>query len=220
MRWNSGNFRKLRAQSSDLLRLGRVSDFSRNSFSRGGNTRGTFTGFTYTYGPSFSLSLFTYLPPLFYTRMPRSTGKRPGGSSTAKSSNNTATAAPKHNPHAPPAPAPPTMAAPMHAPVPHSQPGFLARVAETAAGVAIGHAAGRAITGLFSGDSSASQAASPSEPMMTQSSSNGKSALCDPHVQSFMKCMDEHHQDLSACQIYMDMLKSCRGEATSSYSSY
>lgn len=113
------------------------------------------------------------------------------------------------------------------APVSSSQPGFLSNVLQTATGVAIGHSIGHAITGtvgslMGGGSSNSPDVSQERNPNYLNSNSNSnsdiKSSICEPHLKSFMDCMDRHHQDIAPCQMYMDMLKNCRGETSISSS--
>ncbi|RKP03943.1 hypothetical protein CXG81DRAFT_8916 [Caulochytrium protostelioides] len=128
-----------------------------------------------------------------------------------------ARAAPPQQQHkaAPTAPVPQQAAppAPMMAP-PSGGGGLMANIASTAAGVAIGHTVGHGLTSLFSGGSSAPapqpeaavqqpQQAAPSQPWQTPNP-------CEANQQQFMKCLDTHQNDITACQFYLDMLKQCQ----------
>ena len=90
-----------------------------------------------------------------------------------------------------------------------TQGGFLARVAETATGVAVGHVVGRALTGAASmvmGNGSSTPA---------EESFKNDEVGCQPQLSQFLACMDRNKEgDLSACQFYMDMLSQCRTGGT------
>ncbi|KAI9314573.1 hypothetical protein BX666DRAFT_1968091 [Dichotomocladium elegans] len=143
--------------------------------------------------------------------------------------------APQHH-AAPPAPAPvpqqhamtpaPAASAPMVSQP--QQPGLFAQMATTAAGVAVGSAVGHTIangvSSLFSGSSDAPaeqpQAAAPQYQQPPQymyqqqpQQPAGVSA-CDADAKAFTKCLESNNNDVSACQWYLDALKSCQQMAS------
>ncbi|XP_056587532.1 coiled-coil-helix-coiled-coil-helix domain-containing protein 10, mitochondrial [Triplophysa dalaica] len=124
--------------------------------------------------------------------------------------------------------APASSPAPSHAPVPASpppmavgpaavqpkQPGLMAQMATTAAGVAVGsavgHVVGSAITGSFSGGSSSSEAPKPTptyqEPSRLPATQSGP---CLFEVRQFLDCATTQ-ADLSLCEGFNEALKQCK----------
>jgi coiled-coil-helix-coiled-coil-helix domain-containing protein 2 len=100
------------------------------------------------------------------------------------------------------------------APVPvqpqQRQPGLMAQMASTAAGVAVGssvgHVVGAGISSMFGGGSSQPQ--SVQEPI--QQNQQPVAAQCEPDQKAFMKCLDAHPNDITPCQFYLDMYKQCQ----------
>ncbi|XP_070502569.1 coiled-coil-helix-coiled-coil-helix domain-containing protein 10, mitochondrial-like [Chironomus tepperi] len=129
-----------------------------------------------------------------------------------------ATAAPQQpRPAPPPAPvqAPPAaVAAP--APAMSQGPGLLGNIASTAAGVAIGHTMGHAITGMFSGSGSDSQpqqqqaapvAQAPQYAApVDQQTANGP---CAWEIRQFLQCAQQQ-SDLSLCDGFNEALRQCK----------
>merc|ERR1712168_1197242 len=123
-----------------------------------------------------------------------------------------ASATQAHTP-APAAPAP--VAAPAAAEP--KQPGLMAQMATTAAGVAvgstIGHVAGAAITNAFSGNSNdkpaETQQAPPPAPIQRQESPVNAQNPCDFEMKQFVDCA-QNQSDVSLCQGFNDALKQCR----------
>lgn len=117
----------------------------------------------------------------------------------------------------PPAPvqAPPTaMAPPAAAAGPGG--GMLANIATTAAGVAIGSAAGHAITGMFSGsgkDSDVQQqqqvAPQQQQPMYPTEQPSNSSGPCAWEVKQFLQCAQQQ-SDLSLCDGFNEALRQCK----------
>ncbi|XP_051960773.1 coiled-coil-helix-coiled-coil-helix domain-containing protein 10, mitochondrial [Xyrauchen texanus] len=111
-----------------------------------------------------------------------------------------------------PAPAPPPPMA--VAPVQPKQPGLMAQMATTAAGMAVGsavgHVMGSAITGAFSGGSSSSEAPKPAptyqEPSRLPTSQSGP---CLFEVRQFLDCATTQ-ADLSLCEGFNEALKQCK----------
>lgn len=119
--------------------------------------------------------------------------------------------APSYAPaHAPPPP--PVAMAP--AAVQPKQPGLMAQMATTAAGVAVGsavgHVVGGALTGAFSGGSSSSEAPKPAptyqEPSRLPSSQSGP---CLFEVRQFLDCAT-NQADLTLCEGFNEALKQCK----------
>uniref|UniRef100_A0A8D1IU36 Coiled-coil-helix-coiled-coil-helix domain containing 2 n=1 Tax=Sus scrofa TaxID=9823 RepID=A0A8D1IU36_PIG len=124
-------------------------------------------------------------------------------------------AAPRPAPAAqPPAAAPPSaVGSPAAAP---RQPGLMAQMATTAAGVAVGsavgHTIGHAITGGFGGGSSAE----PSRPDITYQEPQGAQPAqqqqigpCFYEVKQFLECA-QNQGDLKLCEGFSEVLKQCR----------
>ncbi|KAG8146240.1 hypothetical protein E2320_012608 [Naja naja] len=110
----------------------------------------------------------------------RSVAPRPAATSSAVAS------------HAPPPAHPPSA---MAAPTQPQQPGLMAQMATTAAGVAVGsavgHVVGGALTGAFSGDSSSSQPAK-------AASSPAQYGPCLYEMRQFLDCAT-NQSDLTLC---------------------
>ncbi|XP_062340217.1 coiled-coil-helix-coiled-coil-helix domain-containing protein 10, mitochondrial [Osmerus eperlanus] len=110
-----------------------------------------------------------------------------------------------------PAPAPPAALA---APAAPQQPGLMAQMATTAAGVAVGsavgHVVGSALTGAFSGGSSSPEPAKPSttyqEPSRPAPPPTGP---CHFEVRQFLDCATTQ-ADLSLCEGFNEALKQCK----------
>ncbi|KAF4791062.1 Coiled-coil-helix-coiled-coil-helix domain-containing protein 2 [Turdus rufiventris] len=112
-----------------------------------------------------------------------------------------------------PAAAPPSAVA---TPAP-KQPGLMAQMATTAAGVAVGsavgHTIGHAITGGFSGGGS-SEAARPDityqEPQAAQAAQQQQQfAPCQYEIKQFLECA-QNQTDLKLCEGFSEVLKQCR----------
>ncbi|KAK1344864.1 hypothetical protein QTO34_013568, partial [Cnephaeus nilssonii] len=126
-------------------------------------------------------------------------------------------AAPRPAPAAqPPAPAAPSaVGAPAAAP---RQPGLMAQMATTAAGVAVGsavgHTLGHAITGGFGGGSNAE----PARPDITYQEPQGTQAYqqqqqqfgpCHYEMKQFLDCA-QNQGDLKLCEGFSEVLKQCK----------
>ena len=122
----------------------------------------------------------------------------------------------KQNPPAaahPPAPAPAPAAV---APAAPAQPGLMAQMAATAGGVAVGsavgHVAGSAITGMFSGGSSApapapaAAAPAPPPPAAAPSEPTGP---CAWEIKQFLQCSQTQY-DITNCEAFNEALKECK----------
>ncbi|XP_066238594.1 coiled-coil-helix-coiled-coil-helix domain-containing protein 2 [Saccopteryx leptura] len=116
-----------------------------------------------------------------------------------------------------PAPAPPSaVGSPAAAP---RQPGLMAQMATTAAGVAVGsavgHTIGHAITGGFSGGSNAE----PARPDITYQEPQGTQpgyqeqqqqfGPCHYEMKQFLECA-QNQGDLKLCEGFSEVLKQCR----------
>ncbi|XP_057242708.1 coiled-coil-helix-coiled-coil-helix domain-containing protein 2 [Malurus melanocephalus] len=98
------------------------------------------------------------------------------------------------------------------------QPGLLAQMATTAAGVAVGsavgHTVGHAITGGFSGGGS-SDAARPDvtyqEPQGAQAAQQQQQQYgpCQNEIKQFLECA-QNQTDLKLCEGFSEVLKQCR----------
>ncbi|NXF09927.1 CHCH2 protein, partial [Smithornis capensis] len=110
-----------------------------------------------------------------------------------------------------PAAAPPSA---VGAPAP-KQPGLMAQMATTAAGVAVGsavgHTIGHAITGGFSGGGG-SEAARPDityqEPQAAQPAQQ-QAGPCQYEIKQFLECA-QNQTDLKLCEGFSEVLKQCR----------
>uniref|UniRef100_A0A452I3W5 CHCH domain-containing protein n=1 Tax=Gopherus agassizii TaxID=38772 RepID=A0A452I3W5_9SAUR len=111
------------------------------------------------------------------------------------------------------APPPPAAHAPVPAPAPASavaspaprQPGLMAQMATTAAGVAVGsavgHTLGHAMTGRFGGGSSSEAA----RPDITYQ----KPQAAQPEMKQLLECA-QNQSDLKLCEGFSEVLKQCR----------
>ncbi|KAJ1667941.1 hypothetical protein IW140_003474 [Coemansia sp. RSA 1813] len=145
--------------------------------------------------------------------MPRR-GRSMGSSRTPSSRGMSTMAAPAPTMSAPPAAAPPR------------QPGLLAQMATTAAGVAIGSAAGHglanAASSMFGGGSEGTaqpqqQQQQPIQPAAYDQSTGFQQPArnCDVDAKSFTRCLESTNNDMTACQYYLDALKSCQAFVSS-----
>ncbi|XP_041438996.1 uncharacterized protein LOC414554 isoform X1 [Xenopus laevis] len=122
---------------------------------------------------------------------------------------------PAAHPPAPVAPAPSALA-PAAAP---RQPGLMAQMATTAAGVAVGsavgHTLGHAITGGFGGGSSSEPARTdvtyqePAQPMYQQQQQQSQYTPCQYEMKQFLECA-QNQSDLKLCEGFGEVLKQCR----------
>ncbi|XP_062815464.1 coiled-coil-helix-coiled-coil-helix domain-containing protein 2 [Anolis carolinensis] len=110
-----------------------------------------------------------------------------------------------------PAAAPPSAVA---SPAPR-QPGLMAQMATTAAGVAVGsavgHTLGHAMTGGFGGGGGSAEAARPDityqEPQPAAPSS--QFSPCQYEMKQFLECA-QNQADLKLCEGFSEVLKQCR----------
>ncbi|XP_041057966.1 coiled-coil-helix-coiled-coil-helix domain-containing protein 10, mitochondrial [Carcharodon carcharias] len=118
-----------------------------------------------------------------------------------------------------PVPVRPPPAAVAPAPMQPQQPGLMAQMASTAAGVAVGsavgHVMGSALTGAFSGGSSSEPAkadvtyqepplaAAPARPQTQQN------MPCQFEMRQFLECAQNQH-DLTLCDGFNEVLKQCK----------
>jgi len=124
-----------------------------------------------------------------------------------------------------PAPAPPSAPAPMQQ-MPQ-QPSMFQQMAATAGGVAvgsaIGHVAGSAITGMFSGGSSA-PAPAPAAPAPApqaaapyygeaQAHPHEPTGPCAYEIKQFLQCSQNQH-DLTLCEGFNEALRQCRNSSS------
>uniref|UniRef100_A0A8C0JUD1 Coiled-coil-helix-coiled-coil-helix domain containing 2 n=1 Tax=Canis lupus dingo TaxID=286419 RepID=A0A8C0JUD1_CANLU len=123
-------------------------------------------------------------------------------------------AAPRPAPAAqPPAAAPPSAVGSPAAP---RQPGLMAQMATTAAGVAVGsavgHTIGHAITGGFGGGSN-TEPSRPDityqEPQGTQPAYQQQFGPCHYEMKQFLECA-QNQGDLKLCEGFSEVLKQCR----------
>uniref|UniRef100_A0A4W4END4 Coiled-coil-helix-coiled-coil-helix domain containing 10 n=1 Tax=Electrophorus electricus TaxID=8005 RepID=A0A4W4END4_ELEEL len=127
--------------------------------------------------------------------MARGSRSRPSASASA----------PAHS-FAPASVAPPPSAL---APQQPKQPGLMAQMATTAAGVAVGsavgHVMGSALTGAFSGGGSSEAA----KPAPTYQAEPGIAGPCLLEVRQFLDCATTQ-TDLSLCEGFSEVLKQCK----------
>uniref|UniRef100_A0A8C9VL40 Coiled-coil-helix-coiled-coil-helix domain containing 10 n=1 Tax=Scleropages formosus TaxID=113540 RepID=A0A8C9VL40_SCLFO len=111
----------------------------------------------------------------------------------------------------PPAPAHPPPAALAPSPAEPKQPGLMAQMATTAAGVAVGsavgHVVGSAITGAFSGGGSAPEPVKPAAP--TPLADPSAPGPCRFEVRQFLDCATTQ-SDLTLCEGFSEALKQCK----------
>lgn len=88
---------------------------------------------------------------------------------------------------------------------------MLSNIVSTAAGVGIGHAIGHGITGLFSGGSTAPEAAAAAP---ASANTDNRLGACDADAKAFTRCMDDYKGDMTACSWYLEQLKSCQQMAS------
>lgn len=113
-----------------------------------------------------------------------------------------------------PAPVPaapaPSAVAPSMAP---QGPSMMGGILQTAAGVAIGSAAGHAITGMFSGGSSNEAQAQPQAPAQHQQYQSpvdqSQGGACAWEIKQFLQCT-EQQSDISLCQGFNEAMKQCK----------
>lgn len=135
--------------------------------------------------------------------------------------------APQTQSRAPPAQPAPQRAAPATAPVPAAPapsavappmggggPSMMGGILQTAAGVAIGSAAGHAITGMFSGGSSneaqAQQQQAPAQHQQYQPPvDQSQGGACAWEIKQFLQCT-EQQSDISLCQGFNEAMKQCK----------
>ena len=89
---------------------------------------------------------------------------------------------------------------------------MLSNIVSTAAGVGIGHAIGHGITGLFSGGSSTPETAAAAQP--ANANTDTRLGACDADAKAFTRCMDDYKGDMTACNWYLEQLKSCQQMAS------
>ncbi|VVC87723.1 unnamed protein product [Leptidea sinapis] len=116
-----------------------------------------------------------------------------------------------------PARAPPSAPATTAAAQPQ-QPSMFGQMAATAGGVAVGsavgHVAGSALTGLFSGGGSSEpaqqQAAQPPQATYNQYQNQQPQGPCAWEIKQFIECAQQQH-DLSLCEGFNEALRQCKG---------
>ena len=112
----------------------------------------------------------------------------------------------------PPAPAPAPAAV---APAAPAQPGLMAQMAATAGGVAVGsavgHVAGSAITGMFSGGSSSAPAPAPAAPapLAPAAGPSEPTGPCAWEIKQFLQCSQTQY-DITNCEAFNEALKECK----------
>lgn len=145
--------------------------------------------------------------------MPRRSG---GGGGIRSSPGRSFGSAPRQPVSSVPARAPP--AAPAAPPMQPAavgqprQPGLMAQMATTAAGVAIGsavgHTLGAALTGGGGGHSEAAPAPQ-EQPVYNQPQNTQPQTPCQFELKQFMDCAQNQH-DITLCQSFNEVLKDCR----------
>ncbi|KAF7696821.1 coiled-coil-helix-coiled-coil-helix domain-containing protein 10, mitochondrial [Silurus meridionalis] len=112
-----------------------------------------------------------------------------------------------------PAPVVPPPSAVAAAPVQPKQPGLMAQMATTAAGVAVGsavgHVMGSAITGAFSGSSSSDAPRPSPAPQEPARAAPPQAGPCLFEVRQFLDCATTQ-TDLSLCEGFNEALKQCK----------
>ena len=90
------------------------------------------------------------------------------------------------------------------------QPGLLANVASTAAGVAIGHTVAHGLTNAIYGSSSSNQpqVEQSAQPQQQQFQQNQKMP-CQYELQQFLNCTQQQ-SDLSLCEGFNQIFKECK----------
>ncbi|RVE49585.1 hypothetical protein evm_005813 [Chilo suppressalis] len=112
-----------------------------------------------------------------------------------------------------PAHAPPATPAPMTAQP--QQPSLFGQMAATAGGVAVGsavgHVAGSALTGMFSGGSSepASQQQAPTPAPAAYNQTQQPQGPCAWEIKQFIECAQQQH-DLTLCEGFNEALRQCK----------
>merc|ERR1719167_1044360 len=91
------------------------------------------------------------------------------------------------------------------------QPSLMKQMAATAGGVAVGHVAGSAITGMFSGGSSSSEAAPVQQqpPAYGQQQPQQEQGPCAWEIKNFIQCA-QGQSDLSLCEGFNEALRQCK----------
>lgn len=111
-----------------------------------------------------------------------------------------------------PAPVGPPSAAVALAPVQPKQPGLMAQMATTAAGVAVGsavgHVVGGALTGAFSGSGSSETRPAPAQQEPARAAPP-QAGPCLFEVRQFLDCATTQ-TDLSLCEGFNEALKECK----------
>ncbi|KAI7903717.1 uncharacterized protein BX663DRAFT_507361 [Cokeromyces recurvatus] len=140
----------------------------------------------------------------------------PPPTSTASKPATTPTSTPTSQQHAMTPSAPPaTPAAPSYAQAAPQQPGLFAQMATTAAGVAVGSAVGHTlangVSSIFSGGSSSEPVAEqPQQTFAPAQPANVSGNACEADAKAFTNCLETSNNDISACQWYLEALKSCQ----------
>lgn len=105
-------------------------------------------------------------------------------------------------------PAAPAAPAPVYVP---QREGLMTQIATTAAGVAAGHVAGRMMMDMFTGGSGSTTPVeqAPSSPATFPQQRN-VAPQCQEYSRLFLQCMEQNGNQVTTCQDYMDMMKSCQ----------
>jgi len=102
------------------------------------------------------------------------------------------------------------------------QPGLFAQMATmatgTAIGSAVGHTLGAGVSSLFSGSGSEApqqpQQQYQAPPQQVYQQQQPGAVSCEADAQAFTKCLQTNSGDITACQWYLDSLKSCQQMAS------
>ena len=86
------------------------------------------------------------------------------------------------------------------------QRGIMSEIAANASSIAIGHTMGRMLSGALGLGGAPVVNSESNGAVLEQSSGAG----CDDHSKRFLDCMASHHDDVSACQSYLEMMKACQ----------
>ncbi|KAL0883181.1 hypothetical protein ABMA27_016623 [Loxostege sticticalis] len=115
-----------------------------------------------------------------------------------------------------PAHAPPSTPAPAQAMAQPQQPSLFGQMAATAGGVAVGsavgHVAGSALTGMFSGGGSSEPAPQQQQQAPAQSyqpTNQQPQGPCAWEIKQFIECAQQQH-DLSLCEGFNEALRQCK----------
>ncbi|SGY45073.1 BQ5605_C001g00242 [Microbotryum silenes-dioicae] len=115
--------------------------------------------------------------------------------------------------------APPARTTPAGVPAPHAgqpqQPGMLANIASTAAGVGMGSVIGHGVSNMLFGGRS-SEAAPVAEPQQQSYEERRMGGSCEIPAKDFTQCLKATGSDMNACKFYLEQLTQCQ-QAASQY---